>query len=76
MNIPNINLVVYSGITITFGEAGLTSVDHSVLPPSQPSYQFSSVAQSCLTLQPHGLQHARLPCPTPGACSNSYPLSQ
>ena len=34
--------------------------------------KFSSVAQSCLTLlQPHGLQHARLPCPspTPGACS-------
>ena len=28
--------------------------------------------------QPHGLQHARLPCPspTPGACSNSCPLSQ
>ena len=27
---------------------------------------------------PHGLQHARLPCPSPspGACSNSYPLSQ
>ena len=26
----------------------------------------------------HGLQHARLPCPstTPGACSNSYPSSQ
>ena len=26
-------------------------------------------------LQPHGLQHARLPCPssTPGACSNSCP---
>ena len=22
----------------------------------------SSVAQSCLTLRPHGLQHARLPC--------------
>ena len=38
--------------------------------------QFSSVAQSCLTLQPHGLQHTRLPCssPTPGACSNSCPL--
>ena len=28
-------------------------------------FQFSSVAQSCLTLQPHGLQHARLPCPSP-----------
>ena len=40
--------------------------------------QFSSVTQSCLTLQPHELQHARLPCssPTPGAYSNSCPLSQ
>ena len=37
-----------------------------------------SVAQSYLTLQPHGLQHARLPCPSlsPGVCSNSCPLSQ
>ena len=36
------------------------------------------MAQSCLTLQPPGLQHSRLPClsPTPGACSNSCPLSQ
>ena len=25
----------------------------------------SSVAQLCPTLQPHGLQHARLPCPSP-----------
>ena len=35
------------------------------------------VAQSCLTLQPHGLQHARLPCPSlpPGVCSNSCPSS-
>ena len=36
--------------------------------------QFSSVTQSCPTLlQPQGLQHARLPCPspTPRACSNS-----
>ena len=32
-----------------------------------------SVAKSCLTLQPHGLQHARLPCPSlsPWVCSNS-----
>ena len=30
------------------------------------------------SLWPHGLKHARLPCPspTPGACSNSRPLSQ
>ena len=29
------------------------------------------------SLWPHGLQHARLPCPspTPGACSDSCPLS-
>ena len=42
------------------------------------SVQFSSVAQSCLTLWPHGLQHARPPCPspTPGVYSNSCPLSQ
>ena len=42
---------------------------------------FDSVQFSCLvmsdSLQPHGLQHARLPCPspTPGACSNSSPSS-
>ena len=30
------------------------------------------------SLQPQGLQHARLPCPSvcPRVCSNSYPLSQ
>ena len=30
------------------------------------------------SLQPHGVQHARPPCPspTPGVCSNSYPMSQ
>ena len=40
--------------------------------------QFRSVAQWCLTLRPHGLQHAKppYPSPTPGACSNSCPSSQ
>ena len=30
------------------------------------------------SLQPHGLQHAKLSCPSPspGACSSSYPLSR
>ena len=44
----------------------------------QSSVQFSSVAQLCLTLRPHGLQHTRLPCPppTPGVYSNSCPLIQ
>ena len=39
--------------------------------------QFSSVAQSCPTLQPHESQHARSPCPspTPEVYSNSCPLS-
>ena len=39
--------------------------------------QFSRpVVSECL--RPHGLQHARFPCPspTPGACSNSYPSSR
>ena len=39
------------------------------------SVQFS---HSVMSLQPHGLQHTRLPCPspTPGACSNSCPSSR
>ena len=39
-------------------------------------YQFSHSVMSN-SLQPHGTQHTRLPCPssTPGACSNSCPLS-
>ena len=38
--------------------------------------QFSLVVQSCLTLRPHGLQHARPPCPSPTSrvYSNSCPL--
>ena len=42
------------------------------------SVQLSSVAQSCLTLQLHGLQHARPRCPppTPRVYSNSCPSSQ
>ena len=41
-------------------------------------WKFSSVSQSCLTLQPQWLQHARPPCPspTPGAYSNSCSLSR
>ena len=46
------------------------------------SFQFSAVqlTQSDMSdfLWPHGLQHTRLPCPSPslGACSNSCPLSR
>ena len=46
------------------------------------SFSISSVQFSCSvrsnSLQPQGLQHTRPPCPSPmpGACSNSWPLSQ
>ena len=48
------------------------------MPCAASSVQFSSVTQSCLILWRHGLQHARLfcPSPTPGAYSNSCPLHQ
>ena len=43
-------------------------------------FQFSPFSCSVMSdsLRPHGLQHTRLRCPspTPGACSNSCPLSQ
>ena len=46
------------------------------MPGNLSSVQFSLSVVSDY-LQPHGLQHIRLPCrsPTPGACSNSCPLS-
>ena len=49
-------------------------IDHN----SVFSVQFSSVAQWCPILWPHGLQHSRLsgPSPTPGVYSHSCPLSQ
>ena len=39
---------------------------------------YCSVAKLCLTLKPHRLQHARLPCPlaSPALYSNSCPLSR
>ena len=41
----------------------------------QVQFSHSVVSNS---LRPHGLQHSRLPCPspTPEACSNSCPLSR
>ena len=37
-----------------------------------------SISRSCPTLWPHGLLHARLPCPSlsPRVCSDSCPLSR
>ena len=46
-------------------------------PKPISSVQFSCSVMSD-SLWPHGLQHAGFPCPSlsPGACSNSCPLSQ
>ena len=54
------------------------SLEHPMLQKVN-SVQFSSVAQSCLTLcDPMNRQHARPPCPspTPGVYSNSCPSSR
>ena len=50
------------------------SFDHSLLRRTDCC---CSVAQSCPTLWPYGLQHTRLPCPSPSpkVCSDSCPLS-
>ena len=43
-------------------------------------FQFSQLSHSVMSdsLQPHGIQHTRPPCPSPntGVYSNSYPLSE
>ena len=48
---------------------------HSFIWVSSTHFSHAVVSDS---LQPHGLHHARLPCPspTPGACSNSFPWSR
>ena len=53
------------------------SWEHKWIKVFLPSVQFSHSVMSD-SLRPHGLQHTRLPCPspTPGICSNSCPLSQ
>ena len=57
--------------------AALGSGINCALACESNSVQFSCSVMSD-SLWPHGLQHARLPCPspTPRACSNSCPLSQ
>ena len=73
-------LLEINSLSITFHRT------HALFPGSEVesfpfscySVQFSSVTQSCLTLRPHGLQQARLPCPSPAprACTNLCPLSR
>ena len=57
--------------------ANLSSICYRLGSLLSPVLLFSGSVISD-TLQPHGLQHTRLPCPSlsPWVCSNSYPLSQ
>ena len=50
---------------------------HSAAPDVPQQLACCLVTKLCLTLRPHGLQHARLPCPSasPEVCSHSCPLS-
>ena len=61
---------------LTFALSYFTLIKRLFISPSLSTIrvvQFRSVAQSCLTLWPHGLQHAWPPCPspTPGVYPNS-----
>ena len=60
--------ILYPCNTYTF------TVSYPVLPFLSLIFQSFSVVRLFVT---HGLQHARLPCPSPspGVCSNSFPLS-
>ena len=78
-------------ICFTYGKAYVSMIDSQFVPLSPSSTvstslffmsasPFSSVQSfsHVWLFQPYGLQNARLPCPspTPGACSNSSPLSR
>ena len=51
--------------------------NNTEFPQKNRTNHLFSVTKSCSTLQLHGLQHTRLPCPSlsPRVCSNSCPLS-
>ena len=59
---------------------GVSQVPLSTGFSRQEYWSVSQLSHSAVSssLWPHGLQHTRIPCPspTPGACSNSCPLSQ
>ena len=60
---------------LSFSKSLSSSCKSQVNPQKMVLFSCSAVSNS---LQPYGLQHTRPPCPSlsPGACSNSCPLSQ
>ena len=67
VKVKSVNICIYCKIIITISL-------FNICPHISVQFSHSVISDS---LQPHGLQHARLPCPspTPGAYSNSCPLS-
>ena len=65
------NIVVGGGVFVCLGFFAFTLENFNIM-----GLQFSSVVSD--SLQPHGLEHTRPPCPspTPGIYSNSCPLSR
>ena len=68
----NLSSVVHPTVSVTTAQLCHCSEKAAI---SSVQFSHSVVSDS---LQPHGLQHTRLPCPspTPGAYTNSCPLSQ
>ena len=67
--------LVWSSSSPRWAQAGQNGVR---LPEWSQVHEVFSCSVMSNSLQLHGLQHCRPPCPspTPGACSNSCPLSQ
>ena len=88
--VPSIWDPLFLAVCMT-GSFSTFSSEFKLLPPQRPSqailwkasltstfYPISSIHSVMSdSLWPHGLQHTRLPCPSPapGSCSNSCPLS-
>ena len=67
-----------AAMPLTFNNPwGISGWSEALCAPGNLVGQFSRSVMSD-SLRPHGLQHTRLPCPSPtlGAWSNSCPLSQ
>ena len=60
------------------GPSLLNKICVTICSKKRTEYSCCSVSQLCLTLWPHGLQYARLPCSSssPRVCWNTCPLSQ
>ena len=65
------------GPSSTHSQRTRSHIPQLKIPHATPESLFSHSVTSD-SLRPHGLQHIRLPCPSPspGVCSNSCPLSQ